>query len=62
MKEIGGLYTADQVAKELGLNRITIWRWRNAGRIVPVKVAGAYYYPQSEIDRMKSQRGVEALR
>jgi excisionase family DNA binding protein len=34
------LISVDQAAAELGVDRRTLWRWAEAGRLTPLKLAG----------------------
>jgi len=43
----------------LGVNRKTIHRWLDSGRITPIIVAGERLIPESEIERLKKERANE---
>lgn len=51
--------TADDVtsvtlaAKELKVNRITVYRWIRSKKIIPVSFGGTYYIPVTEIERLR---------
>ena len=46
-------YTETQAAKQLGVNRITIWRWIKAGKLNIQKVGGAVFIPKEQIDSLQ---------
>jgi len=61
MKESGVTFTvrAEDVmsvtsaAKALGINRVTVYRWIAASKIIAVIFGGTYYIPKTEIERLK---------
>jgi transcriptional regulator with PAS, ATPase and Fis domain len=42
----------DQVAKILGVDKSTLWRWRKQGYLVPIEVGGKRRYRMSDIKRI----------
>lgn len=42
--------TADEVMKELKVNRSTLWRWNKIGYLCHVEVGGKRLYKNSDID------------
>ena len=41
--------TPKQVAKILGVDLVTLWRWKNRGYLVPVEIGGKRRYIMSEV-------------
>lgn len=52
--------TGGQVAKLLGVDRVTVWKWRRDGKIhadtVLLPGGCVYVYPCSEVKRLKKDR------
>ncbi len=48
------LYTTEEAANLLNISKITLHRWKDAGRIAPVQVKGSrkLLYAESEINRV----------
>ena len=48
------LYTTEEAANLLNISKITLHRWKDAGRITPVQVKGSrkLLYAESEINRV----------
>jgi excisionase family DNA binding protein len=53
MKILDYFYTESQAAKQLGLNRITIWRWIKAGKLNTQKIGGVVFIPKEQIDSLR---------
>ncbi len=51
MNDVKKVLSVDDVAKELGLNRNTIYRQVRAGLIPSVKVGDRYLIPRSAFDK-----------
>ncbi len=45
--------TTKEIAKILKVTKLTIFNWRNAGKIPFYKVGGRYYYRLSEVMEMR---------
>jgi len=43
-------------AKSLGISRITVYRWINSKKIIPVSFGGTYYIPNTEVERLKNAK------
>ena len=41
-------------SKELGVNRVTVYRWVASGRLFGVKFADTLYIPVKEVARLKA--------
>jgi excisionase family DNA binding protein len=59
MQILDHFYTESQAAKELGINRITIWRWIKSGRFNIQRIGKVVFIPKWEIDIIKSQQRVK---
>jgi len=46
-KEI--IYTPQEAADRLKVNRTTLWRWANRGKLLPRKIGGTVRYTESDI-------------
>lgn len=46
-------YTEAQAAKQLGVNRITIWRWIKAGKLNVQKFGSVVFIPKVEIELLQ---------
>ena len=44
--------SADYVAKMIGVDRSTLWRWAQSEYLVPIKVGGKIRYKRSDIDKI----------
>jgi excisionase family DNA binding protein len=53
MKIIDYFYTAQQAAKLLGVNRITIWRWMKSGKFSTQQVGREVLIPKWEIELLQ---------
>lgn len=55
---MGELLSAGQVARMLGINRATVWKWRATGRlpsttvIMPGAIRPCYGYPRKAIEKL----------
>jgi len=58
--ELRGLYNHGDAARMLNVTRRTILRWLKSGRITPVLVARQKLIPESEIERLRKERGGNA--
>ncbi len=47
------LLSIAQAAKELGVHRITLYRWIKAKKIISARFGGFLFIPKSEIERLK---------
>lgn len=56
MKIVDYFYTERQVAKLLGVNRITIWRWIKDGKFDIQRVGGIVLIPKWEVELLKTTR------
>lgn len=48
-------FTETQAAKELGVNRITIWRWINSGRFNIQRIGRIVFIPKWEVEILKTK-------
>jgi excisionase family DNA binding protein len=55
MKILDYFYTESQAAKQLSLNRITIWRWIKAGKLNIQRLGGVVFIPKEEIDSLMNR-------
>lgn len=55
------LVTIAQAAKKLGVSRQTVYRWKDAGKIVSVEVAGSPYILKTEVERLQKERAAVAV-
>lgn len=53
MKIIDFFYTEDQAAKQLNVNRITIWRWIKKGRFNIQRVGREVLIPKWEVELLR---------
>ena len=44
--------TPSEAAFALKITKPTLWRWKKAGLLVPIKIAGKVYYKKSDIDKI----------
>jgi len=57
MKIAEFFYTEGQAAKELGVNRLTIWRWIKSGKFNIQRVGREVLIPKWEVDIIKFKDG-----
>lgn len=50
MRILDYFYTESGAARQLGVNRITIWRWIKKGKLNIQRVGGVVFIPREEID------------
>ena len=50
------LVTIAQAAKQLGVSRQTVYRWKDAGKIVSIEVSGSPYILKTEVERIQKER------
>ena len=51
-------YTTFEVAKILGVNALTVWRWCKEGKIKAWRTPGGHYrIPKQELDRLLAGAG-----
>ena len=55
MKIADFFYTETEVARVLGVNRITIWRWIRHGRFDVQRVGGVVFIPKREVELIKTK-------
>ncbi len=44
--------TADAAAMQLGISKISLWRWAKQGLVEPIKIGKKVHYWQSDIDKL----------
>ena len=44
--------SVDQVAKMLGVDKTTLWRWARKGYLTPIEVGGKRRYKMSDVKRI----------
>ena len=44
--------TADAAARQLGITKMSLWRWAKKGYLTPVRAGRKLYYWQSDIDTL----------
>ena len=54
MEIVDFFYTEDQAAKQLNVNRITIWRWIKEGKFNIQRVGREVLIPKWEIELLKT--------
>ena len=52
------MYSTNEVAKILGVSRVTVFNWVKSGRLPSEKIAGAYLIPKEAIDNEKNLRNL----
>lgn len=53
MKIADFFYTESQVAKVLGISRMTVWRWIKDGRFDVQRVGGVVFIPKDAVESVK---------
>ncbi len=53
--ELNDYLTEAAAADVLGIARMTVWRWTNAGKLQPIIVGGHRMILRSEVDRLKRE-------
>ena len=48
--------TADEAAKQLGVSKMSLWRWAKKCYLKPVKAGRKVYYWQSDIDTLLNKK------
>lgn len=48
--------TADEAAMQLGITKISLWRWAKMGYLSPVKAGRKIFYWQSDIDTLLKKK------
>ena len=48
--------TADAAAMQLGVTKISLWRWAKMGYLSPVKAGRKVFYWQSDIDKLLKKK------
>ena len=48
--------TADAAALQLGVTKISLWRWAKMGYLTPVKAGRKVFYWQSDIDTLLKKK------
>lgn len=51
-------YTTKSAAKELGISRMTLWRWVKAGKVIPIKYNNQRLFHISELERLRRKQQV----
>lgn len=57
-KEISGpepMWTIDQFAKYMSINRVTVYRWIKNGDLKPIRIGNRLRVPMSEVKRMTGE-------
>ncbi len=54
--KLGEAVTIPEAAKRLGKSKMTLYRWKEAGRISWVEFGGVLFIPVSEIERLKNEQ------
>lgn len=53
MQILDYFYTENQVAEQLGVNRITVWRWIKGGRFTIQRVGREVLIPKWEVELLR---------
>lgn len=53
------VFNRKEVVEKFGICETTLWRWDKMGLIESKKIGNRVFYPESEIKRLMSQKGVE---
>lgn len=56
MQILDYFYTEGQGAEQLGLNRVTLWRWIKAGKLSIQRIGGVVFILKEDIDSLKSTK------
>ncbi len=48
--------TADEAAMQLGVTKVSLWRWAKMGYLTPVKAGRKVFYWQSDIDTLLKKK------
>lgn len=49
------MLTIEDIARELRLNKMTIFRYLKSGKITGVKIGGSWRFNKEELDRIKKE-------
>ena len=49
------LMTVPRAAKALGLSKMTLYRWIDAGKIISISLGGFLFIPTREVERLKGK-------
>lgn len=52
--------TVPKAAKLLGRQKMTLYRWIRANKVVTVKFGGILFVPRSEVERLDNSPGMKA--
>lgn len=50
------LYAPQEAADLIGIGIATLWRWIKRGKLIPLRLSGRIFIPQSEIQRLKAEK------
>lgn len=50
------ILSISEAVRELGITRITLYRWMEKGKIASVMFGGYRAIPRSEVERLKAER------
>ena len=48
--------SAEEAAHQLGVTKVSLWRWADKGYLTPVKVGRKVFYWQSDIDKLLKKK------
>jgi excisionase family DNA binding protein len=48
------LFNITDAAKELGVSRMTIYRWMASNKLRAIKFGGVWFIPSSEVDKLRA--------
>lgn len=54
------LVGVQKAAKQLGITRMTLYRWIDAKKVVSIKLGGIRFIPRTEIERLENEWRQEA--
>jgi excisionase family DNA binding protein len=57
---VKNLIREEDLIKQLGINRVTAWRWRRAGKLSYYKVGKRILYSRRQLEQFISQSEVDA--